>query len=130
MSFEHRDLPEEPDVIAPDGSEIRLLSVDAKRGSMVHCRLSPGKTTKPVRHLTVEEMWHCVGGSGALWRSFEGTEEVLELKSGVSCSIATGTCFQFRSHGPDPLEIVIATMPPWPGDDEAVLCEGKWEPSL
>ncbi len=130
MEFESRTLPARPDVIAPDGSEIRLLSTNASKGSMVHCRLSPRQVTKPVRHRTVEEMWHCVSGSGTLWRSLDGNEDVLQLKAGVSCSIPTGACFQFRANEHEPLEIVIATMPPWPGDQEAEPCPGKWKPSL
>jgi mannose-6-phosphate isomerase-like protein (cupin superfamily) len=99
-------------------------------GSMVHCRLHPGNVTRAVRHRTVEEMWHCVGGLGMLWRSFDGEAEVIELRPGVSCSIPTGACFQFKSDGEEPLEIIIATMPPWPGEDEATPCEGLWEPTV
>ncbi len=130
MTFESAELPEKPDAIAPDGSEIRLLSVEASGGSMVHCTLPAGRVTKPVRHRTVEEMWHCIGGSGALWRKLDSHEELLTLEKGVSCSIPTGACFQFRADADGPLEIVIATMPPWPGEQEAEPCDGRWEPSL
>lgn len=129
MHLGSNEMSREPDVIAPDGSEIRLLSTSSCRGSMVHCTLAPGRITKPVRHRSVEEMWHCIAGTGMLWRSFEGQEDLLALAPGVSCSIATGTCFQFRSDGDMPLEIVIATMPPWPGPDEAEPCSGHWTPS-
>ncbi len=97
---------------------------------MVLCTLPPGQVTKPVRHRNVEEMWHCIAGSGTLWRSLTDKEDILELQAGVSCSIAPGTCFQFRSDGESSLEIVIATIPPWPGEDEAEPCEGRWEPSV
>lgn len=130
MRFESKRLPASPDVIAPDGSEIRLLSTSSSLGSMVHCRLASGQVTKPVQHRNVDEMWHCIGGKGTLWRSSENDEDILELAFGVSCSITTGTCFQFRSDGDIPLEIVIATMPPWPGDEEAILCDGPWEPTV
>lgn len=130
MTFESHILSELPDAIAPDGSEIRLLSTEASRGSMVHCRLSPGLVTRPVRHLNVQEMWYCIGGTGRLWRFADGQESVLELSEGVSCSILPGTCFQFRCDGDVPLEIVIATVPPWPGEQEAGPCEGKWPPSV
>lgn len=130
MKFESRELPVEPDVIAPDGSEIRLLSVERAGGSMVHCRLLPGQVTKPVRHRTVEEMWHCVAGAGRIWRAHEGSEDVTDLRPGVSCSIPVGVSFQFRCDSESPLDIVIATTPPWPGDNEAMPCDGAWEPSL
>jgi hypothetical protein len=48
-------LPEKPDYLAPDGSEIRLL-VATPRGSMAHCQLPPNAVTKPVWHRSVEEM--------------------------------------------------------------------------
>jgi mannose-6-phosphate isomerase-like protein (cupin superfamily) len=45
---------------------------------------------------------------------------------GVSLSIALGTRFQLRNDSAEPLAAVAVTMPPWPGDDEAYLVEGKW----
>lgn len=97
---------------------------------MVHCVLPSGQVTKPLRHRTVEEMWYCTGGSGTLWRLLDGVEDLLRLECGVSCSIPIGACFQFKAEKSEPLEIVIATMPPWPGEDEAEPCAGKWTPSL
>ncbi len=47
-------LPKLPDVIAPDGSEIRLLESPLAESSMVHALLHPGSVTQAVRHLTVE----------------------------------------------------------------------------
>ena len=129
--FETRSLPEQPNALAPDGSEIRLLSTALGRGSMVQTRLRPGGVTRAVRHRTVEEMWFCTSGRGRVWRrSAEGEEEVTEMRPGVSLSVPTGTAFQFRCDGREPLEIVIATMPPWPGDGEAMPCDGPWTPTV
>jgi mannose-6-phosphate isomerase-like protein (cupin superfamily) len=130
MPFESKKLPAQPDAIAPDGSEIRLLSTATASGSMVHCTLAPGMITKPVRHRTVDEMWLCVAGTGRLWRSLDMQEEVLQLEPGVACSISVGTSFQFRNDGHTPLQIVIATVPPWPGDQEAEFCTGPWTSSF
>ncbi len=114
---------------APDGSQVRVLS-SAGGGSMILCTLPPGAVTRPVRHRTVEELWYCVGGRGRLWRSLDGREETVSLEQGVSVSVPVGAAFQFRCDGADdPLEIVIITMPPWPGDDEAVPVKGLWEPA-
>ncbi len=128
--FESRQLSATPDVIAPDGSEIRLASVALERASMVHCTLPPGAITRAVHHRTVQEAWLCISGAGRLWRSHDGIEETIDLIPGVGTSIATGTRFQFRNDGATPLEIVIATIPPWPGDEEAVPCEGAWPPKV
>ena len=124
------NLPTEPDVIAPDGSEIRLLNSPDPASSMVHCRLRHGTTTIAVHHKTVEESWLCVDGKGELWRKSEYSESVLELTPGIKADIPLGTTFQFRSAVNSHLDIVITTTPPWPGDDEAVRVEGKWKPAL
>lgn len=125
-------MSETPDAIAPDGSEIRFLKSMIDGTSMVHALLHPGATTQAVHHKTVEEAWFCIRGEGELWRSPPGdeTESVITLRPGVSCEIPLGTRFQFRATGDKPLEIAITTTPPWPGEHEAVKCEGKWKPSV
>jgi mannose-6-phosphate isomerase-like protein (cupin superfamily) len=114
------------DDLAPDGSEIRLL-VSVRGGSMVHCTLRPGQVTQAVRHRSVEEVWYCLTGSGQVWRRTNDTDEVVELSPGIALSMPLGVDFQFRATGRQPLEIVITTMPPWPGADEAIpLDDGHW----
>jgi len=52
----------------------------------------------------------------------------VELYPGLSLSIPIGTVFQFRNTSEeDPLEAVAVTMPPWPGEAEAMIVPGKWE---
>ncbi len=97
---------------------------------MVHCSLPPGDVTRAVRHRTVEEMWLCVAGVGQVWRRAQGDgplEEVVDVEPGIALSIPVGVSFQFRATGPRPLELVIATLPPWPGEAEAVPVDGVWE---
>lgn len=118
-------LPDAPDTLAPDGSEIRLLPAVAG-GSMVHARLPPGACSLAVRHRTVEELWYVVAGSGELWRRQDGREEVTPLAPGVAASIPLGTDFQFRATGTGPLDMVIVTLPPWPGADEAERAADHW----
>ena len=116
------------DALAPDGSRIRLLPALAG-GSMVHCSLPPDQVSSPVRHRTVEEIWYFLRGNGELWRkpaeSAAGT--VVDVGPGTAVDIPLGTHFQFRNTGAGPLEMVIVTMPPWPGEDEAVPVPGFWE---
>jgi mannose-6-phosphate isomerase-like protein (cupin superfamily) len=116
------------DVLAPDGAEIRVL-VSVPRASMVHCSLAPGRVTRAVQHRTVEEVWYCVSGTGQLWRKSAEAEEVVDLEPGVALSIPLGTAFQFRATGARPPEVVITTIPPWPGADEAIPVAGVWEPT-
>lgn len=125
MSFETRHIGATPDAIAPDGSEVRVLCATA-RGSMAMFTLSPGAVSKAVVHRTVEELWYIVSGTGRMWRRFGEQEEVTELTPGVSLSIPLGTRFQFRCDSTDPLSAIGATMPPWPGEDEAVFVNGPW----
>jgi len=123
--FGEKVLPIEADVVAPDGSEVRLL-MTATRGSMAHFRLAPGAVTKAVRHASVEEIWYFVGGRGRMWRKDDSGESVVEVAPGMSIDIPLGTAFQFRADGDSPLEIVGVTIPPWPGPDEAIFVDGAW----
>jgi mannose-6-phosphate isomerase-like protein (cupin superfamily) len=116
------------DLLAPDGSEIRVL-VQVAGGSMVHCTLPAGQVSRAVRHRTVEEVWFCVGGRGQVWRSTVATQEIVDVEPGVALSIPLGVAFQFRASASTPLELVIATLPPWPGEDEAVPVDGIWAAS-
>jgi mannose-6-phosphate isomerase-like protein (cupin superfamily) len=129
MTWQTATLKPDYDVLAPDSSEIRLL-VEIGGGSLVHCTVRPGGVTRAVQHRTVEEVWFCVAGQGQLWRSGQGADEVTSLHPGVAVSIPLGTRFQFRAVGSQPLEVVIATMPPWPGADEALPAEGPWTPKV
>jgi mannose-6-phosphate isomerase-like protein (cupin superfamily) len=128
MTWVTRSLPEAPDVMAPDGSEVRLLAT-ATRGSMAHFQLQPGQVAIAVAHRTVEEVWYVVAGQGRMWRAADGREEVVELRPGVSLTVPLGTRFQFRNDGDEPLAAVGVTMPPWPGDDEADRVAGPWPPT-
>lgn len=130
MQFGSRQLSIAPDLITPDGSEIPLISVAIPGASMVHCTLPPGAITRAVRHRTVAEAWFCSAGEGRLWRSGDGIGETIDLAPGIGASFGPGTRFQFRNDGTTPLEIVIATVPPWPGNEEAMLCEGAWPPKI
>lgn len=126
LDFETKHLPRKYDVIAPDGSEIRLL-LTMKGGSMVHCTLPPHKISLAVRHKTVEEVWYFIEGRGEVWRKQGDQEEVIEVKNGVCITIPSGTHFQFRTTGNAPLRFVITTMPPWPGEHEAVRVQNYWK---
>ena len=97
---------------------------------MAHFELGPGETSTAVSHRTVEELWYCLGGQGQMWRRRGVREDVVDLHPGVALTIPVGTHFQFRATGSDPLTVVAVTMPPWPGDDEAVVVEGTWAPTV
>lgn len=118
----------DPQATAPDGSAIRFL-LKCSRGEMNHFTLPPGRTSTAVVHRTVEEIWYVLEGQGEMWRREGENEEVLNLAPGVSFDIPLGTRFQFRNTGDRPLSVVIATMPSWPGDDEAITVQGPWAPS-
>jgi mannose-6-phosphate isomerase-like protein (cupin superfamily) len=93
---------------------------------MAHFRLPPGTIAKAVAHRTVAELWYVIAGQGRIWRKLGEEESVLELLAGQSLSLPVGTHFQFRCDGDQPLDIVGVTMPPWPGEGEAVFVEGVW----
>lgn len=124
--FETKQLTEQYDYLAPDGSEIRLLPV-MKRGGLAHCVLPPGIVSSAVAHKTVEEIWYFLSGQGQVWRKQGDREECADVAAGVSLTIPLGTHFQFRNTGAEPLCFIIATMPPWPGEGEAVKVADYWE---
>ena len=129
-AFESKGVKSKYDLLAPDGSEIRLLH-SLSGASVVHCALPVGGVSIPVRHRTVEEVWYFLAGEGQVWRKQGEHELVLDVRSGVSLTIPLGAAFQFRSTGAVPLEFIITTTPPWPGKDEAVrLDAGRWTPII
>ena len=46
---------------------------------------------------------------------------------GISLTIPLGAHFQFRNEGKEPLSFIILTIPPWPGEGEAVRVADYWE---
>jgi hypothetical protein len=98
-------LPDRPDAVAPDGSDVRVL-LRLSRGSMAHFEL----------------------GAGRVWRRHGDRQEIVPLRPGTCISIPQGTHFQFRAAGGAPLAAVGVTMPPWPGADEAYDVPGIWPP--
>ena len=126
--FETKRLPLTPDVVAPDGSDVRVLA-RTERGSMAHFELAPGRASAAIRHRTVDEIWFVLSGRGEIWRKQGNREDIVALEPGVSVTIPVGTHFQFRANGDTALEAVGVTMPPWPGDVEAVPVPGKWKAS-
>ena len=114
------DLRAEPDYLAPDGSEIRLL-LSTPAGGLAEARLPAVATAAPVSHKTVEEVWFVIAGEGELWRSLDGDEELVDLHAGRCVTIPRGAAFQFRARGEGTLRVLIATMPEWPGAQEATV---------
>jgi mannose-6-phosphate isomerase-like protein (cupin superfamily) len=147
--FDTMRLPAARDVVAPDGSDVRIL-LRLAGGSMAHFELAGGRTSQAVVHRSVDEIWYVLSGRGEMWRSQagrrggegrqggegrrggeggpggEGGEEIVALEPGTCLSIPVGTSFQFRSLGDEPLSAVAVTMPPWPGEDEAREVSGAW----
>jgi mannose-6-phosphate isomerase-like protein (cupin superfamily) len=116
-----------PDAIAPDGSEVRFLS-GTSSGSAAHFRLAAGAIAIAVRHRTVDEIWFVVAGGGEIWLADDDGARVVALHPGACVAIGRGTRFQFRAD--DELEVFAVTMPPWPGDGEAVRVDGPWAPTV
>ena len=127
--FTTRRLSHERDLVATDGSEVRILPA-LSGGALAHFTLAPGQTSTAIVHRTVEEIWFFLSGRGEMWRKQEGREEVVPVEAGVCVTIPLGTHFQFRSLGNEPLVALAATMPPWPGDGEAVVVPGRWAPTV
>jgi mannose-6-phosphate isomerase-like protein (cupin superfamily) len=131
VDFATMRLPATPTEVAPDGSDVRVLLLGTA-GGMAHFELGPGKTSKPFRHQTVEEIWYILGGRGQMWRQQDGRSEIVDLDAGTCISIPVGTHFQFRALGFEPLAAIGLTMPNWPGPEEAIPVDGcpNWTPTV
>jgi mannose-6-phosphate isomerase-like protein (cupin superfamily) len=128
-TYETKHLPMSADAVAPDGSSVRIL-LGLKGGGMAHFELAPGQTSKAVTHRTVEEIWYFLSGRGQMWRKLEGEEKIVDVYPGICLTVPLGTHFQFRSFGFEPLAALGVTMPPWPGEGEAIIVAGTWQPTV
>jgi mannose-6-phosphate isomerase-like protein (cupin superfamily) len=122
-------LPIKHDIEAPDGSLVRIL-LSTIGGSMAQFELRPGMTSNAVEHRSVDEIWYFLSGEGEFWRKQNEKEEIVTVDADICITIPVGTQFQFRTIGRKSLVAVAITMPPWPGDSEAISREGIWNASL
>lgn len=106
-TFHTKIISDLPDVIAPDGSHVRVL-LALKGGSMAHFELAENSISKAVMHRTVDEIWYVLEGLGVMWRQTDTEEETVRMEPGVCLTIPCGTRFQFRSIGPGPLRDVLS----------------------
>jgi mannose-6-phosphate isomerase-like protein (cupin superfamily) len=123
--FQTKQLAEEVEEVAPDTSEIRVLC-RTERGSTAHGTLPPGGVALAIVHRTIDEIWYVLSGRAEIWRKQSEREEVIEAGPGASLTIPVGTQFQFRTVGDEPFRFLMFTMPPWPGDDEAMRVPDHW----
>ena len=96
---------------------------------MAHFELGPNQVSKAVTHRTVEEIWYFISGRGQMWRKQGERSEIVDVYPGVSLTIPLDTHFQFRTVGSQALAAIGVTMPPWPGDGEAIPVDGAWTPT-
>lgn len=126
--FATMHLPHLRTTLAPDGSDVRVL-LGLPSGGMAHFELRAGQTSTAVTHRTVEEIWYVVSGYGEMWRKQGEREETVVLKPGVCLTIPLGTHFQFRASPTEAVAAIGVTMPPWPGEGEAIAVDGPWPPT-
>ena len=126
MPFATLRLPDQPTLVAPDGSDVRVL-LALGGGSMAHFELAAGVVSDAVVHRSVEEIWYILSGRGQMWRKQGEREEIIALEPGICLSIPQGTHFQFRAAPDAAVSAVGITLPPWPGADEAVTVPGPWQ---
>jgi mannose-6-phosphate isomerase-like protein (cupin superfamily) len=124
-----RQFPSAPEARSPAGAAIRFL-MEGETGNMIHATVPPGQVNRATVHATVSEFWHVLAGEGQIWRWDGVAEQTTDLAPGISIDIPVGTAFQYRCTGPEPLRFLCVTMPPWPGDLEATVIEGPWEPTI
>ena len=95
---------------------------------MARFSLPPFAVSRAVVHRTVDEVWYFLSGRGRMWlRSSDDRATIIDVAPGLSVAIPVGTAFQFRSNSAEPLQAIGVTMPPWPGEDEAMVVPGPWQ---
>jgi mannose-6-phosphate isomerase-like protein (cupin superfamily) len=115
-----------PEVVAPDGSAVRVL-VHTGSGSMARFSLPPFAVSRAVKHRTVDEVWYFLSGRGRMWLLSDDRATIIDVAPGLSVVISVGTAFQFRSDSAEPLQAIGVTIPPWPGEDDAIVVPGPWQ---
>jgi mannose-6-phosphate isomerase-like protein (cupin superfamily) len=121
-------LPTQPDDKSPAGADIRYL-VAGVTGNMIHSTVPPHQINRATVHATVHEFWYILEGLGEIWRDNDAESSVTELLPGTSIEIPPGTAFQYRNVSDTELKFICIAMPPWPGESEARLVAGRWQPS-
>jgi mannose-6-phosphate isomerase-like protein (cupin superfamily) len=85
--------------------------------------LPAGRTSRPVWHRQVEEIWYVLAGRGDVWRCppdrNPSEAPSVAVEPGDTLVIPTGWRFQFRAEAAASLRFLCFTTPPWPGADEA-----------
>jgi mannose-6-phosphate isomerase-like protein (cupin superfamily) len=115
---------------SPLGAHIRFI-MDGTHGNMIHSTVPVGMVGRACHFRTIDEYWFVLSGEGEVWRrSLDGIENFTRLVPGVTIDIPLGTTFQYRCSGDVPLVFTCTAMPSWPGDDEAVITDGPWEPRV
>lgn len=115
---------------SPLGAHIRFLA-DGRHGNMIHSTVPSGMVGRACRFRTVDEYWFVLSGEGEIWRkAADGRESITPLIADVCVDIPLGTAFQYRCTGDVPLVFTCTAMPPWPGDEEALIVDGPWPPSV
>lgn len=122
-------LPAQSDRKSPAGADVRVL-MDGTTGGMIHSTVPPHQINRAAVHATVSEFWYVLEGHGEIWRD-DGTESgVSVLVPGTSIDIPVGVAFQYRNVADTDLTFICITMPPWPGESEATIVTGIWQPTL
>jgi mannose-6-phosphate isomerase-like protein (cupin superfamily) len=96
--------------------------MDGLHGNTIHSTVPPGMVGRACRFRTIDEYWYVLSGEGEVWRrTADGPETVTRLVPGVCVDIPLGTEFQYRCTGAASLVFTCTALPPWPGDDEALI---------
>ncbi len=114
---------------APDGSKVTVLARGARASSCIAV-LPAQSASRTVMHQTVEELWYVMRGHGEIFCQAINDGTPFQVEAGHSFVIPPQTAFQFRTTSSE-LEVLITTIPAWPGDEEGLVCEGgPWPPTV
>ncbi|MBV1921083.1 MAG: cupin domain-containing protein [Pseudomonadales bacterium] len=115
--------PEIPASVTKDGSIIRELmhpsTHKAKKQSLAEAIIRRGQSTKPHLHVSSEEIYHVLAGSG----SMQLGDKNFPIQEGDSICIAPGEIHYLTNTGLPDLVILCCCTPPYSHDDTEIITE-------
>ncbi len=100
--WETKQVPQDRDYLAPNGSEMQLLP-EVGGGDPSYCTLPVGGVSKAVSHRTVDEIRCFVFGKGHVWPKRGCQKSAGEAAPGSCLTIPCATTFRFRNTGDESL---------------------------
>lgn len=126
MEFNRHVLAAAADSMSPEGgAEIRYL-LHSEGGDLTHA-VCPAGDVAPTHELPeLDEAYLVLGGSGEIWRRYQGREGITALCPGKFVWMPRGMQFQYRANQVSSLVFLVAVIPSWRRELFHIVDSGPW----